>query len=555
MGKVVFLGVEGSGKTTLAMALTKAFARHADEGWYLRPEGRGAYNFATIAPGDFATDGFPAQTSAAREMTWKISRDDVDKGGIQILDYPGEIYRLAFLTAEDEADPDAFRARAEANAEELNVLNRAIEEAESLYVLFNLQDALDLRGDDANRSAVWVTNECLKRLKALPAKPRVTLVFTQVDRYQTDDDFLHSFTPAELDLIGHDHPDVDWMMVSVLVPSDSEFGIDAFVRRVTGLGEFGVPDGRPRQRAAAGGALARLAAQRTSAATSAAPPVDAATRAAPPAQDTPMRERSRLSRPDDEATHSRSSFLWLILITVVVFATANLVVLYFHGARGARALPRAATRAAPPADAATSAAPPADAATRAAPPAQDTPMRERSRLSRPDDAIATNVPPAITAQAALSNEMAIALATARACATPQEARETLSYAADALNSAEAVYERARVDDFLGWGAFVRTREEKARNPPWPMWLRRIDLLGEKKAVVMLYPSVSNLAHLASRTQALKGYRAAAARGVSAAVDALARHASHENDKDVRRSEKTPAVLSAPSVPPAKPEAK
>ena len=598
MGKVVFLGVEGSGKTTLAMALTKAFARHADEGWYLRPEGRGAYNFATIAPGDFATDGFPAQTSAAREMTWKISRDDVDKGGIQILDYPGEIYRLAFLTAEDEADPDAFRARAEANAEELNVLNRAIEEAESLYVLFNLQDALDLRGDDANRSAVWVTNECLKHLKALPAKPRVTLVFTQVDRYQTDDDFLHSFTPAELDLIGHDHPDVDWMMVSVLVPSDSEFGIDAFVRRVTGLGEFGVPDGRPRQRAAAGGALARLAAQRKSAATraappadaatSAAPPADAATSAAPPAQDTPMRERSRLSRPDDEATHSRSSFLWLILITVIVFATANLVVLYFHGARGARALPRAATSAAPPADAATSAAPPADAATSAAPPAdaatsaappaQDTPMRERSRLSRPDDAIpscprgrtgreersrlsrpddaiATNVPPAITAQAALSNEMAIALAAARACATPQEARETLSYAADALDSAEALYERARVDDLLGWGAFVRTREEKARNPPWPMWLRRIDLLGEKKAVVMLYPSVSNLAHLASRTQALEGYRAAAARGVPAAVDALARHASHENDKDVRRSEKTPAVLSAPPVPPAKSEVK
>ena len=499
MGKVVFLGVEGSGETTLAMALTKAFARHADEGWYLRPEGRGAYNFATIAPGDFATDGFPAQTSAAREMTWKISRDDVDKGGIQILDYPGEIYRLAFLTAEDEADPDAFRARAEAYAEELNVLNRAIEEAESLYVLFNLQDALDLRGDDANRSAVWVTNECLKRLKALPSKPRVTLVFTQVDRYQTEDDFLHSFTPAELDLIGHDHPDVDWMMVSVLVPSDSEFGIDAFVRRVTGLGEFGVPDGRPRQRAAAGGALARLAAQRKSAATSAAPPVDAATRAAPPVD--------------------------------------------------------AATRAAPPADAATRAAPPAEAATSAAPPAQDTPMRERSRLSRPDDAIATNVPPAITAQAALSNEMAIALAAARACATPQEARETLSYAADALNSAEALYERARVDDFLGWGAFVRTREEKARNPPWPMWLRRIDLLGEKKAVVMLYPSVSNLAHLASRTQALKGYRAAAARGVSAAVDALARHASHENDKDVRRSEKTPAVLSAPPVPPAKSEVK
>ncbi len=314
MGKVVFLGVEGSGKTTLAMALAKAFARHADEGWYLRPEGRGAYNFATVAPNDFATDGFPAQTSAAREMIWTIARDGKDVGGIRILDYPGEIYRLAFLAAEDEADPEAFRARAAANAEELDVLNRAIEEAESLYVLFNLQDALNLRGDDSNRSAVWVTNECLKRLKALPSKPRVTLVFTQVDRYQTEDDFLHSFTPAELDLIGHDHPDVDWMMVSVLVPPDSEFGIDAFVRRVTGLGTFGVPDGRPRQHTAAGGALARLAAQRKE---------DAHDRSGEP----PLlpREGRAPARP------SRSSFIWLVLIFGAVFGAAYLAVTFLPG--------------------------------------------------------------------------------------------------------------------------------------------------------------------------------------------------------------------------------
>ena len=446
MGNVVFLGVEGSGKTTLAMALTKAFARHADEGWYLRPEGRGAYNFATVAPDDFAVDGFPAQTSAAREMTWVISRDGKDMGGMRILDYPGEIYRLAFLNAEDEADPDAFRARAAANAEELDVLNRAIEEAESLYVLFNLQDALNLRGDDANRSAVWVTNECLKRLKALPSKPRVTLVFTQVDRYQTEDDFLHSFTPAELDLIGHDHPDVDWVMVSVLVPPDSEFGIDAFVRRVTGLTAFGVPDGRPRAHGAAGGALARLAAQRKA------------------------EGENRVCR----------------------------------GQSGETPLPPGEGRPA---------------------------------------AVATNVTSVVSARAALSNETAAALAAARACATPQEARETLSYAAEALDSADALYERARVDDFLGWGAFVRTRDEKARNPPWPEWLRRIDLLGEKTAVFMQRAVTNDLAY---RTQALDGYRAAAARGVPAAVDALARHASHENDKDVRRSGK------APSAPPASP---
>ena len=512
MGKVVFLGVEGSGKTTLAMALAKAFARHADEGWYLCPEGRGAYNFATVAPNDFAVDGFPAQTSSAREMTWTISRDGKDMGGIRILDYPGEIYRLAFLNAEDEADPDAFRARAAANAEELDVLNRAIEEAESLYVLFNLQDALDLRGDDSNRSAVWVTNECLKRLKALPSRPRVTLVFTQVDRYQTEDDFLHSFTPAELDLIGHDHPDVDWMMVSVLVPSDSEFGIDAFVRRVTGLGEFGVPDGRPRQRVASdGGALARLAAQRKSA----------------------LPGTTGVS-PVETTQPSRHGFLWLSLITVAVFASAYFATQYFPGAR---ALPREGRSPARPDDvAATNAAPPAITA-----------------ITNVVSANAvTNVVPALSVQAALSNETAAALAGARACATPQDARETLSYASEALGSAAALYELARVDDLLGWGAFVRTREEKERKPPWTAWLRRIDLLGEKKAVFM-QPAFTN--DLEYRAEALKGYRAAAARGVSAAVDALARHATHENDKDVRRSGKALSAPSAPPSPAAKPEAK
>ena len=518
MGNVVFLGVEGSGKTTLAMALAKAFARHADEGWYLRPEGRGAYNFATVAPDDFAVDGFPAQTSAAREMTWVISRDGTDMGGMRILDYPGEIYRLAFLNAEDEADPEAFRARMSANAEELGVLNRAIEGAESLYVLFNLQDALDLRGDDANRSAVWVTNECLKRLKALPSKPRVTLVFTQVDRYQTEDDFLHSFTPAELDLIGHDHPDVDWMMVSVLVPPDSEFGIDAFVRRVTGLAEFGVPDGRPRQRAAAGGALARLAAQRKS-------PVPETTGVSPVE---PARPGTTGILPVAAEQPSRHGFLWLVLITVAVFASAYFVTQYFRGARGARALPREGRAAAQPDEkVAPNAAPPA--ITNAAP------------------AAVTNVPFVVTVQAALSNETAAALAGARACATPQDARETLSYAAEALGSAEALYELARVDDFLGWGAFVRTREEKERKPPWTAWLRRIDLLGEKKAVIMQPASTNDLVY---RAEALKGYRLAAARGVPAAVDALARHATHENDKEVRRSGKAPSVPSASPAPPA-----
>ena len=548
MGKVVFLGVEGSGKTTLAMALAKAFARHADEGWYLRPEGRGAYNFATVAPNDFSVDGFPAQTSAAREMSWTITRDGADMGGIRILDYPGEIYRLAFLNAEDEADPDAFRARAAANAEELDVLNRAIEEAESLYVLFNLQDALNLSGDDANRSAVWVTNECLKRLKALPSKPRVTLVFTQVDRYQTEDDFLHSFTPAELDLIGHEHPDVDWMMVSVLVPPDSEFGIDAFVRRVTGLGAFGVPDGRPRQRAASdGGALARLAAQRKEEERNRSGETPL-----PPAGPSPVQSGETPLLTGEGRAPARPSyhgFLWLVVIFAAVFGAAYLAVTFLPGSfswekrrlaasQGANAFSNETNVVSNVVNAVSNDAPVVSNAVAVVSNAVNAVSNQA--------AVVSNEVASLSARAEITSEITVALAAARACATPLEARETLSYAADALGSAEALYELARVDDLLGWGAFVRTREEKERKPPWTIWLRRIDLLGEKKAVFMQPASTNDLVY---RAEALKGYREAAARGVSAAVDALARHATHENDKDVRRSGK------APSAPPPSPAAK
>ena len=508
MGNVVFLGVEGSGKTTLAMALARAFARRAGEGWYLRPSDRGAYTFATLAPEDFALDGFPGQTSSVREMTWKIERDGAETGVISILDYPGEIYRLAFLSPEGESDPDAFRARVAANADELAALKGAIDAASDLYVLFNLQDALNLRGDDSNRSAVWVTNECLTRLKALPSKPHVTLVFTQVDRYQTEDDFLHSFTPAELDLIGHDHPDVDWMMVSVMVPPDSEFGIDAFVRRVTGLSAFGVPDGRPRARNTVSGSLARLAAHMDAAAEAAmvekATTVEKAVTVEESAKDAK-------SAKDEKKKSETSGFLWLVLIAVAVFGAAYLAV---HFLKDSRFPLLRALRVQQP-----------------SPATQPPPVQRPQPPPAPKPQPPPPLPP-LSAHDELADETSAAIAAARACSSMDDAREMLSYAADGLGSAEALYERARIDDLRGWGAFVRTREDKDRNPSWKEWLRRIDLLGEKKAVVMQRPATNAVA---CRAQALADYGAAAARGVSAAVDALARHASHENNKEVRRS--------------------
>ena len=229
MSKTVFLGVEGSGKTSLTVALAQAFENHKKEGWYLKPLSRDSFRFLKTLP-DILDGNFPSQTADLRELRWQAEYEGNDLGEIAILDYPGEIYRLAFLDANDERDPEAFRQKVAANRPEINALLHAIKEANDVFVLFNLSDGMDLRGNPRNLDAVWVTNECLKLLKRLESKPRIRLIFTQADRYRDAGLDLATFSPMSIDLIGHDHSDVPWGLVSVIDKSESEYGIDGIVQ-------------------------------------------------------------------------------------------------------------------------------------------------------------------------------------------------------------------------------------------------------------------------------------------------------------------------------------
>ena len=574
MAKTLFLGVEGSGKTTLAMALTKAFARHGGAGWYLRPQDRGAYNFATVAPEDFARDGFPRQTANVREMTWRIERRGEDLGELEILDYPGEVYRLAFLEADDEPDPVAFRERAEASGKEIATLRAALAEAGRVFVLFNLQDALDLRRNDANRSAVWVTNESLKAVKALPSKPHVTLVFTQVDRYQTDDDFLHSFTPRDLDLVGHDHPDVDWTMVSVMVPPESEFGIDAFVRRCTGLDAFGVPDGRPVDSSVAGrgaslrrlgvalggGQVARKAEPVPSASV---PPVSVPPASVPPASalsaSAPVGTADPCG-PRPPAVRSRTGCLLGALVLSVAAALVSFAVgdaLHVRARRRLTAREKTvraeagrvkrladetaaheraaaakaaeekirAERAAAEQARAEKAAAEKVAAEKAAAEkaAAEEEVRTRRRATwsaraRRLGAAAWDAWQAAAEETASRRAAAEAgLAKALAADSPQDAHDALCDAAEA-GSAAAQERLARVYDVWGWGGWVRTKEEAGAR--WTDWLRRIDFGQGGRAFLVSRPA-PNAEEF--RRLALDWYRAAAGNGDAAAAEALRLH--------------------------------
>jgi len=229
MSKIVFLGVEGSGKTTLTMALAKAFGRHRSEGWYLKPLSRDSFRFLKMLPENLNEGTFPHQTADLRELSWQVEHKDKPITDISILDYPGEIYRLAFLDEKDERDPDSFRQKVAANRHEIDALLNAVKDAERVFVLFNLNDAVDLAGNPRNLDAVWVTNACLHLLKKLNPKPDIQLLLTQADKYRAAGKDLSNFSLDEIDLVGHDHKDVPWRFVSVLDAPESEYGVDGVV--------------------------------------------------------------------------------------------------------------------------------------------------------------------------------------------------------------------------------------------------------------------------------------------------------------------------------------
>lgn len=230
MSKIVFLGVEGSGKTSLTMALARTFESHRSNGWYLKPLSRDSFRFLKTLPERLDVSSFPHQTSDLRELSWQVEYNDRTITDISVLDYPGEIYRLAFLDEKDERDPEAFRQKIDANRREIDELLNAVKEARHVFVLFNLSDAVDLGSNPRNLDAVWVTNACLHLLKKFKSKPDIHLLLTQADKYRDAGKDLTTFTLDEIDLLGHDHKDIPWCFVSVIDPPESAYGVDVVAK-------------------------------------------------------------------------------------------------------------------------------------------------------------------------------------------------------------------------------------------------------------------------------------------------------------------------------------
>ncbi len=183
MSKVAIVGVEGSGKTVLMGALCECYKQGAKDDPYLMPENKAASMFKERIPYLLRVKRqWPEATSVSslRAMRWTLRMGDEVLEEIEMLDYPGELYRLAF------EDDDEAGKEIEAHREALNVFLGHLTDADCLLVLLNIADIRNLGENSRNVETVWITRSIFDFAKKLPNIKRKLLVFTQADRYAAE---------------------------------------------------------------------------------------------------------------------------------------------------------------------------------------------------------------------------------------------------------------------------------------------------------------------------------------------------------------------------------
>ena len=233
MDRILFLGVEGSGKTVLNMALAKVFAAHPDAGYRLKPENRDAFRFLERLPSSlYAVPLPPDRPGRYTDLRWSLCRGSETLLALDIPEIPAELFRLAFQNPEDAPDPAAFAARAEACAEDLQALRDRIAGASHVYVLFDVSRLREAETDDARLDAVWATNACLRHLRALTYPPKTALVLTHADRDPAAGNDFPAILRNRLPLLADNYPDLTGVAVSSVKPDDPDLGLQPLLFRL-----------------------------------------------------------------------------------------------------------------------------------------------------------------------------------------------------------------------------------------------------------------------------------------------------------------------------------
>jgi TPR repeat protein len=226
MGTILFLGVEGSGKTVLNMALAKVFAAHPEAGYRLKPESSASFRFLEQLPASlYATPQPPDQPDRFVSMPWSVCCGQQALLSLDIPECPADLFRLAFQKPEDSPDPSDFSARAEARADDIRQLLAQVDAASRVFVLFDPSRMRETEKDPGRLDAAWATNACLRQLLGRPYPPPVSLLLTHADRDPASGNDFRAILRQRLPLLADNYPDLPGLAVSSVKPDDPDYGL------------------------------------------------------------------------------------------------------------------------------------------------------------------------------------------------------------------------------------------------------------------------------------------------------------------------------------------
>ena len=214
MSKVAIVGVEGSGKTVLMAALGEMYGQISNDSLYLMPENQAAFAFMTRIPHKMRVERqWPEATAieSMKNLKWTVRVGAEVLTELEMLDYPGEIYRMAFGDRE-EAEIDSFK-------EQIHEFLEHLVTADFLIVLLNLKDAMDVGANARNNETVWLTRGIFDYAKKLPNIKQRLLVFTQADKYRhllEGEGGAKALQEEYLPMLSILHPDLECMAISAV---------------------------------------------------------------------------------------------------------------------------------------------------------------------------------------------------------------------------------------------------------------------------------------------------------------------------------------------------
>jgi len=221
MGKVAIVGVEGSGKTVLMGALCECYKQGTEDEPYLMPENQAAFMFMERIPHKLRVEReWPEATSVSslKAMRWTLRLGGEVLEEIEMLDYPGELYRIAF--------GERTKEEADAHRTELNEFLEHLTEADTLIVLLNIADTMNLGANPRHAETVWITRGIFDLAKnKLPNIKRKSLVFSQADRFQTMLEVqggAQGVYAKQLPMMKKLYPDLNVIAVSAVSATDGE---------------------------------------------------------------------------------------------------------------------------------------------------------------------------------------------------------------------------------------------------------------------------------------------------------------------------------------------